>query len=80
MTEKKSTFQLIWGILLLLVGVGVFFRIPQVMPEIKKIAHFAPYIIFIYFCFYLMAILLIVGGGKKVYAYLKQSNEENAKE
>jgi len=80
MTEKKSTFQLIWGILLLLVGVGVFFRIPQVMPEIKKIAHFAPYIIFIYFCFYLLAILLIVGGGKKVYAYLKQSNEENAKE
>jgi cobalamin biosynthesis protein CobD/CbiB len=80
MAEKKSTFQLIWGILLLLVGVGVFFRIPQVMPEIKKIAHFAPYIIFIYFCFYLLAVLLIVGGGKKVYAYLKPSKEENAKE
>jgi cobalamin biosynthesis protein CobD/CbiB len=80
MADRKTTLQLIWGILLLLVGVGVLFRIPQVMPEIKKIAHFAPYTIFIYFCFYLLAILLIVGGGKKVYAYLKLSKEENAKE
>jgi cobalamin biosynthesis protein CobD/CbiB len=78
--KPKSKLQLIWGILLLLVGVGVFFRIPQIMPEIKKIAHFAPYIIFIYFCFFLLAILLIVGGGRKVYHYLKQPDEENAKE
>jgi hypothetical protein len=31
--DKKNTLQLIWGILLLFAGVGVFFRIPQVMPE-----------------------------------------------
>ena len=80
MADRKATLQLIWGILLLLAGIGVFFRIPQVMPEIKKIAHFAPYIFFIYFCFYLLAVLLIVGGGKKVYTYLKRSNEENVKE
>ena len=80
MPNKKNALQLTWGILLLLAGVGVFFRIPQVMPQIKKIAHFAPYILFIYFCFYLLAILLIVGGGKKIYIYLKQSSEENAKE
>ena len=74
MADKKNSLQLIWGILLLIAGVGVFFRIPQVMPEIKKIEHFAPYMIFIYFCFYLLGILLIVGGGRKVYSYLKQSN------
>ena len=72
--KSKSKLQLIWGILLLLAGVGVFFRIPQVMPEIKKIEHFAPYMLFIYFSFYLLGILLIVGGGKKIYTYLQQSN------
>jgi cobalamin biosynthesis protein CobD/CbiB len=78
--KQKSKFQLIWGILLLLAGIGVFFRIPQLMPGIKKIEQFASFIYFIYFCFYLLAILLIAGGGKKVYTYLKQSNAENAKE
>ena len=78
--KKKSKVQLIWGVLLLLAGIGVFFRIPQVMPEIKKIEQFSSYIYFIYFCFYLLAILLIAGGGRKVYTYLKHSNEENAKE
>ncbi|MGD9410724.1 MAG: hypothetical protein PVJ54_02650, partial [Desulfobacterales bacterium] len=71
MAKKKSTVQLIWGILLLLAGFGVLFRIPQVMPEIKKIEHFAPYMLFIYFCFYLLAVLLITGGGKKIYHYIK---------
>ena len=76
--KQKSTLQLIWGLLLLVAGVGVFFRIPQVMPEIKKIEHFGPYMVFIYFCFYLLGILLVVGGGKKIYAYLKQSNGNNS--
>jgi hypothetical protein len=65
--KQKSTLQLIWGILLLIAGVGVFFRIPQVMPEIKKIEHFAPYMVFIYFCF-----------GRKVYRYTQQSKQDNS--
>ena len=76
--KQKSKLQLIWGVLLLLAGIGVFFRIPQIMPEIKKIEQFAAFIYFIYFCFYLLAILLIVGGGKKVYTYLKQTNSQNS--
>ncbi len=82
MADKKNTLQLIWGTLLVLAGIGVFFRIPQLMPKIKKIEQFSSYmfIYFIYFCFYLVGILLIVGGGRKVYTYLKQSNEENTKE
>ena len=65
--KQKSKLQFIWGVVLVLAGIGVFFRIPQVMPEIKKIEQFGPFIYFIYFCFYLLAILLIAGGGKKVY-------------
>jgi len=76
--KRTSTLQLIWGLLLLIAGIGVFFRIPQVMPEIKKIEHFAPYMVFIYFCFYLLGILLIVGGGRKVYRHTKQSKQDNS--
>jgi nitrate reductase gamma subunit len=76
--KQLSTFQLVWGLLLLLAGIGVFFRIPQIMPEIKKIEHFAPYMFFIYFCFYLIGVLLIVGGGRKVYTYLKQASRRNS--
>jgi hypothetical protein len=78
MADKRNKLQLFWGILLLLAGIGVFFRIPQVMPQIRKIEHFAAYLYFIYFCFYLVGVLLIVGGGRKVYTYLKNSNAENS--
>ena len=79
MADKKNTLQLIWGTLLVLSGIGVFFRIPQLMPKIKKIEQFSSYM-FIYFCFYLVGILLIVGGGRKIYNHFKKPNEENAKE
>ena len=72
MGKSKVHFHLIWGILLLLAGVGVFFRIPQVMPQIKTIESFASIIGFIYFCFYLLGFLLILGGAKKIYANLKK--------
>ena len=78
MADKKNSLQLIWGILLLFAGIGVFFRIPQVMPEVKKIENFTPYMVFIYFCFYLLGVLLIVGGGRKVYYYIKQSKQDDS--
>ena len=77
MADKKNTLQLIWGVLLVLAGIGVLFRIPQIMPAIKEIEQFTSFIYFIYFCFYLLAILLIAGGGKKVYNYFKKSNSES---
>ena len=48
MADKKNTLQFIWGVLLVLAGIGLFFRIPQLMPEIKKIEQFAPFIYFIF--------------------------------
>ena len=66
MTKDKITLQFIWGIALFLAGIGVFFRIPQVMPQIKAIPQFADVIGFIYFCFYLLGVLLIGGGIKKL--------------
>ena len=74
---KKSDIQLIWGIALVVAGIGVLFRIPQVMPQIKQIEYFASIIYFVYFCFYVMAILLIGGGAKKIFTYLKGSKLNN---
>lgn len=73
MPKHKNTTQLIWGALLLMAGIGVFFRIPQVMPEIRKIEVFSSAIFFIQFCFYVMGILLIGGGIKKIYHNLRST-------
>ena len=67
MSDKKSNFQVVWGIALVLMGVMVFFRIPQVMPKIEQIETFSSSIGFIKFCFYFMAVMLVAGGGKKLY-------------
>jgi cobalamin biosynthesis protein CobD/CbiB len=67
MDKNKIHFQLVWGSLLVLAGIAVFFRIPQVMPKIKTIEYFSSAIWFIYLCFYLLGALLILGGGRKIY-------------
>jgi hypothetical protein len=72
MPEKRSTFQLIWGVALLLAGLGVFYRIPQVMPKILSIEQFASAGMFIRFAFYLIGAILIGGGGQKIYRYFKK--------
>lgn len=60
---------MIWGIALILAGIGVFYRIPQVMPKIENIEQFSSVIYFIRFCFYFVGVLLIGGGSKKIYDY-----------
>jgi cobalamin biosynthesis protein CobD/CbiB len=78
MAEEKqaSTLQLIWGMLLVLAGVGVVFRIPEVIPKLKQYEYFADFIFFAYFCSYIMALILVVGGLRKIYAYYKNKNVE----
>lgn len=67
MEKNRATIQFAWGVLLVLAGIGVFYRIPQVMPQIEKIEQFSSVMFFIRFCFYLLGILLIGGGVRKVY-------------
>jgi hypothetical protein len=74
MPKRKNAIQIIWGALLLLAGVGVFYRIPQVMPTIEKIEQFSSSIFFIRFCFYLIGVMLIGGGIKKVYSNYRKSD------
>jgi hypothetical protein len=78
MDKNKIYLQLIWGVLLILAGVGVFYRIPQVMPKVKAIEYFASVIGFIYFCFYLLGFLLILGGVKKIYTNYKSLKHQES--
>lgn len=72
---KNKNIQIVWGVVLVMAGIGVFFRIPQVMPEIQKIEPFSSAIFFIRFCFYFLGVLLIGGGAKKIYDnYQKSKN------
>ena len=63
----KKKIQWVWGVALIMAGLGVFYRIPQVMPKIATIEAFAGGTAIIQFCFYMLGILLIYGGGKKLY-------------
>lgn len=79
MTDKNKVYiQLGWGTVLILAGIGVFFRIPQVMPQIKQIEYFASFMWFVYFCFYMLGILLILGGSKKIYTNYKKITHQNS--
>jgi len=51
MAKNNINIQIVWGVVLVMAGIGVFFRIPQVMPKIQKIEHFSSAIFFIRFCF-----------------------------
>jgi hypothetical protein len=74
--SKKKT-QLIWGAALTLMGVAVFFRIPQVMPKLVEMGQSESTILFIRICFYIMGILLVVGGIKKVMNHIDAGERAN---
>ncbi len=80
MADPKATFQLVWGAALLAAGIGVFFRIPQVMPRILEIESFAAISGFIQFCFYLMGVLLVGGGARKIYYHCRTGYRPSAED
>lgn len=73
--QKNRNIQLVWGSALTLAGIGVFIRIPQVMPELEKIDQFSDVMWFVRFCFYLMGAILIGGGLKKLYHYFRPGGQ-----
>ena len=64
--ENKKKVQLIWGTALVLMGIGVFFRIPVVVERMSDSFELDSGLYFLRFSFYLIAIILIGGGIKKI--------------
>ena len=73
MTKDKITLQFIWGVALFLAGIGMFFRIPQLMPQIKAIPQFADVIGFIYFCLYLLGYCSLAAASKNCQIPIKNT-------
>lgn len=68
---------MIWAIALILAGIGVFYRIPQVMQQLEHIKQFSSEKYFIRFCFYLLGFLLIGGGLKKLCKYSRKPHRKH---
>ena len=77
MASTRNNFQLLWGIALVLAGLGVFYRIPQVMPRVREISYFSGIMPFIYFCFYLLGALLVGGGVKKLIGIFRRRSDDD---
>lgn len=69
----KKNFAFYYGIILIAVGIGVFFRIPQVMPRIEAIEFFREKLFLVKFCFYMLGGLLILAGAIRVFKNYNQS-------
>ncbi len=71
----KRTFTFYYGIVLIAVGIGVFMRIPEVMPQVAAIEFFREKIAIVKFCFYLLGGFLILAGGIRVFKNYKNPKE-----
>ncbi len=68
MSEKKVIIQKIWGVALLVAGVCMFFSIPSKINEIQLTGGYSSgQVIFLQACFYIMSLVLTLGGSKKLY-------------
>ncbi len=72
--DNSQVFQLLWGCALLLMGLAFFFRIPEVMQQLAEKEHFFG-TWYVRLSMYLVSIMLIGGGGKKLYNVLGRSSD-----
>lgn len=69
--SPRSIIQIVWGSALLLAGIGVFYRIPAVMQQVVTIEQFAAAPWIVRLSFYLLGIILVVAGIKKISAHIQ---------
>lgn len=65
MGRKNFTFY--YGILLIAVGLGVFYRIPAAMPQVAAIEFFSNKLGLVKFGFYMLGIFLVIAGAIRIY-------------
>jgi hypothetical protein len=69
MDKKKINFY--YGIVITLVGIAVFYRIPQVMPKIETIEFLSQKLVVVKACFYILGALLILAGSIRIFKNYK---------
>lgn len=68
--HRKATAQLVWAVALILMGLALFFYIPQ-DPRFAEISQSSAKTGYIKLCFYLIAVLLVGGGVRKIVLYVR---------
>ena len=71
MDRSKAIFHVVWGVLLLLMGILLFVQVPQVMERITRIEYHRFMNWFIRIIIYIIALLLVGGGARKIYENYK---------
>jgi len=69
MDKKKIDFY--YGIVITVVGLSVFYRIPQVMPRVATLEFFEQKLFIVKACFYILGGLLVLAGGIRIYKNYK---------
>lgn len=65
MNNKK--FHFFYGFFLIIVGICVFFRIPEVVQQIEHIEFLKQKINVVKFCLYMLGIFLIIAGSIRIH-------------
>ncbi len=79
MSEKKIIIQKIWGVALLVAGICMFFAIPSKINEIQLTGGYSSgQVVFLQVCFYIISVVLTLGGSKKLYRnfVLKEESQD----
>ncbi len=69
MDKRKINFY--YGAVLTLVGIAVFYRIPQVMPKIETIEFLSQKLFIVKASFYTLGSLLILAGSIRIFKNYK---------
>lgn len=67
----KKTFGFYYGIILIAVGLAVFYRIPQVVLKVETIEFFSRKLFLVRASFYILGGLLILAGGIRIHRNYK---------
>ena len=70
--RPNNNIQLAWGAALILMGVAVFFRLPQVVPKLTEMGLPAFTIGFFRICLYIIGFVLVGGGVRKWILHFNQ--------
>ena len=79
--RTRNAYQLVWGIALVLAGLGVFVRISQIMPKLmQQFPALTNSPAMIKIGFYLMGIILLGGGFQKIIRFFHASQAASTDE
>jgi hypothetical protein len=73
--QPKNHVQLIWAGVLMSAGIAVFLEIPRKMSQLVQLWHSSTTIWAFRICFYLIGILLVGGGIRKIFQYFQPNDQ-----